>query len=393
MNLQHVRIIMSKEVVDNSRDWGSLASSFGMALLVPIMFAGMMKFMIDLQVDLAEQTLELPVQGVEFVPELAEYLRSANINVEAFKGDAVAEVTSGDREYVLLVSDDFILDSGSGKPGQLELIYNSQSLGTEQGKIYRIESVIREFSTTWGALRLLARGIDANLLAAINLNQTDLAPPGTRVKQVLSSVPFMILISAFMGVFYLAIDTTAGEREKGSLEPLLTLAVKRSDIVLGKIAASSAYGFVSLTLTLVLLALSLRWVPMESAGIDLDFGVIQAVKISVLVAPIVLIASSTLTLVASFTKSFKEAQTYLSLVILLPTMPLLVATFTTVKATWLTMTIPSLSQALIIEGIFSNNMPAWHLIATSIITSTIVAAILCWCAVALYCRENILGKS
>jgi len=391
MNFRQLRVIWHKEVIDNLRDWRSLAASFGLSVFTPLFFAIMLNFMINVKADVAEDTLELPVVGLAKSENLARHFKISNIDVTEFNKDPVEAITSGDEAMILIISDDFQEDFKLGRPAQLELLYDSQSLGAEQGKIYRIESVLRSYSYSISALRIQARGIDPTILRPIAVNRADLAPPGARAKLLLSSLPFFIVLSIFMGVYYLAIDTTAGERENGSLEPLLTLPISRADLVLGKIAATTTYGLASLLLTLLLFSASLDFVPVERLGIDITFGISEALTLCVLLLPLVLIASSALTVVASFTHSFKEAQTYLSLVTLVPTMPLIAGTFMPIKPGLATMAIPSLSQSLLIETLITSQLPSWPLIAVSVLSSAILALALCYVAVRLYQRENILG--
>lgn len=392
MNYHHLKIIWHKEVTDNLRDWRSLAASFGLSVFTPLFFAVMLNFMINIQADVAEETLKLPVIGLDQSANLKRHFKISNIEVVDFADNPIDAIHSGDESMVLVISNDFQEDFKAGKPAQLELLYDSQSLGAEQGKIYRIESVLRSYSYSLSALRVQARGIDPTLLRPLSVNKTDLAPPGARAKLLLSSLPFFIVLSIFMGVYYLAIDTTAGERENGSLEPLLTLPVSRADLVLGKICATTTFGFASLLLTLFLFAVALNFVPTDRLGIDISFGTLEAFILCILLLPLVFIASSALTVVASFTKSFKEAQTYLSLVTLVPTMPLIVGSFMPIKPSVATMSVPSLSQSLLVETIVTSRLPEWPLIAVSVVSSTLLALLLCWIAVRLYQRENILGN-
>ena len=195
-----------------------------------------------------------------------------------------------------------------------------------------------------------------------------------------------------MGGFYLAIDSTAGERERGSLEPLLTNPVARADLLLGKMAATICYMMLSLTLTVVGFTVALYFVPLEQLGMSSNFGLLVALKIILILAPFAPLGAALMTLVASFTRSYKEAQTYLGLVLLVPTMPLIVATILNIRPDFSLMWIPSLSQhLLIIELIKAEPMNLGYL-GVSTTCTLLLGALLAWLATRLYDRERLLRQ-
>ena len=95
------------------------------------------------------------------------------------------------------------------------------------------------------------RGIDPGLSRPIDTTEVDVASPAARALTMLASLPYFLVLVVFMGGFYLAIDTTAGEREHGSLEPLLTQPTSRTQIVLGKIVATSVFALVAVIVFMI----------------------------------------------------------------------------------------------------------------------------------------------
>jgi sodium transport system permease protein len=194
-----------------------------------------------------------------------------------------------------------------------------------------------------------------------------------------------------MGGLYVATDATAGERERGSLEPLLTTPVARHSIVFGKILATCAYMLLSLALTIAAFAVSLAFVPLESLGMSANFGPRVALAVFGVMAPFVLLGASIMTIVASFTRSYREAQSWLTAVLLVPTVPIIFAAIYQVPTRGALMWIPSLSQHLLINSLLrAEPLHAAH-VALSAGTALGCGVLLALVAARLYEREAILG--
>jgi sodium transport system permease protein len=149
-----------------------------------------------------------------------------------------------------------------------------------------------------------------------------------------------------MGGLYLAIDTTAGERERGSLEALLSLPVARAALVGGKILATCAYMSISLALNLSAFVFVFRFVPLDRIGMSANLSWGTALAFFGICLPFIPVGAVLMTLVASFTRTYREAQTYLTTVLLVPTLPIAFASIYSLKTKSSLMFIPSLSQHL-----------------------------------------------
>jgi sodium transport system permease protein len=201
----------------------------------------------------------------------------------------------------------------------------------------------------------------------------------------------VILLATLMGGLYLAIDATAGERERGSLESLLTLPVVREHLIYGKIAATAIMMLAALAIVTASIALSLEAVPLETFGMSANFGLDVVWQVFLTVAPFALIAAAILTVVASFTRTYKEAQSWLGIVLLVPTVPIAIAGVLSVQPRASLMLVPSLSQHLLIQGLIRGEplQASWTLIAAA--SCVALGLALAWLAGRLYRREAILG--
>lgn len=225
----------------------------------------------------------------------------------------------------------------------------------------------------------------------IVIDDIDVSTPAGRALLVLGMMTYFILFAMLMGGLYLAIDATAGERERGSLEPLLTVPVPRPTLIYGKVLAACCYMLASLAIALLAFTVALALVPLEALGMTANFDFRVAGKVFLVAAPFVLLGAALMTVVASFTRSYREAQSYLTVVLLVPTMPILFAGLYSLRpGTWL-MTIPSLSQHLLITNLLrAEPLQALHVVVS--VAATLGAGlVLTWLAGRLYQREAILG--
>ena len=389
-----VLTVFAKEVLDNFRDRRTLLSAliFG-PLFGPILFAVLITIMLTRTVGEVDEELELPVIGAEFAPNLVQFLRENNVGILPGP-DSLTEaeelVRSGERTLVLLVRQDFPQDFIDGNPAVVQWVSDSSD-GKGAKDAARLRLLLEGYNNKLGVLRLQARGISPQVLRPLAINNLDVSTPAGRSLIVLGMMTYFILFSMLMGGLYLAIDTTAGERERGSLEPLLTLPVRRTYLIFGKILATCFFMFLSLALTVFAFATALVFVPLEDLGMSANFGYREAAQVLLLMIPFILLGAAFMTVVASFTKSYKEAQSYLSVVLLIPTLPIIFAAIYNLRPTDWLMTIPSLSQHLVITSIMRAEDLNLEYVAISAVTTLIAGLALTWLATWLYRREGLLG--
>jgi sodium transport system permease protein len=305
--------------------------------------------------------------------------------------NAAREAIAGDAEELVLIVPPGYGDAlGHGEPAPLMLIYDSAD--TEVARdVARVRAVLQGYSQRLAALRLQARGVDPAVISPLAIRDVDVATPAGRSLLLLGMVTYFLLFSTLMGGLYLAIDSTAGERERGSLEALLTLPVARSTLIVGKMLATCCLMALALAVTLTAFALSLNRVPLEQLGMATHFGPATALGIFGILLPFIPLGAALMTLVASFTRSYKEAQTWLTGVLLIPTVPILFAGIYGLKATTSLMLVPSLSQHLLITSLMKGETPAALDVAISAGATLALGLVLGWIATRLYRREGILG--
>ncbi|HEX7037028.1 MAG TPA: ABC transporter permease [Pseudomonadales bacterium] len=384
-------VVLAKECRDNARDKRTLFASFSLPLLGPTLFIALMSFVLTNALGESRETFRLAVVGAEHAPRLMDHL--ARFNVELARvplDDPRQAVRDGDEKLVLVIDPTYPDRYRSGETVSVTLIYDSSSMGSERRNFERARQMIDQYARKIGVLRVQLRGIDPTVLQPIQVTEIDVASPAARALTLLSMLPYFLVLVVFMGGFYLAIDATAGEREHGSLEPLLSQPISRTQLVLGKIVAASVFSAISTILFLVSLAVSVPFVPLHRVGMSLSIGFADCVAMFAVSVPLILLGAALLTVVASFARSYKEAQTYLSLVVLVPTLPLIVTQLLGFEPdTWL-MLVPSLSQATLVNSLIEGDRLVWSHVAISVLSTGTLAALLTWVAVRLYSRERML---
>ena len=386
--------VFAKEVVDNFRDRRTLASALIMGpLFGPMLFAFVINLSIERSLDDIDRTMELPVIGEEHAPNLVSYLKSHNIDVIDGPGSrdaAVEGVTTGEHDVVLIIPENFGEQLAGVVPARVELISDKANTQADRDA-RRARSALHGYSQEIATMRLVARGVSPQVLSAINVDEVDVSTPSGRSAILLGMMSYFFIFALLMGGMYLAIDTTAGERERGSLEPLLSLPVTRDELMLGKIAATCVFMAVSLLLSLLSFYFALKFMPLEQLGMTPNFGPDVVFAAFLILLPFILLGASLMTLVASFTKSYKEAQTWLSVVLVAPTLPILVVSILTLRPKLEFMFVPSLSQHLLLVDMVKNEPVNYVHVAISVTSTLAIGAALTWICARLYRREGLLG--
>ena len=386
--------VFLKEVLDNFRDRRTLGSALLMGpIFGPVLFAFVINLSIERSLESAETTLELPVIGQEHAPNLVSFLRSRNIDAIDGPADTAAAmeaVTIGTHDVVLVIPEAFGEQLSGMIPARVALI-SDQANSDADRDARRARNALLAYQQVLAGTRVMARGINPRALQPLNIDEVDVSTPSGRSAMLLGMMSYFFVFAALMGGMYLAIDTTAGERERGSLEPLLSLPVTRDQLIYGKIAATCLFMTLSLMLSLTAFYFALKFMPLQQLGMTPNFGPAVVLAALAIFLPFILVGAALMTLVASFTKSYREAQTWLSVVLIAPTMPILIVSILTLRPRTEFMFIPSLSQHLLLVDMVKNEPINGLHVAISVVSTLVIGIILTWACARLYRREGLLG--
>lgn len=380
--------VFRKEVIENARDRRALSSALLYGPLVgPVLFAALITVILGQQQEAAEKTLQLPLIGAEHAPNLVRFLETQGVVIETPPQDPEAAIRDQTEDVVLRIPESYPARWLAAEPARVDLLFDA-SRQTAQTTVARVESLLQAYSRQVGVLRLQVRGIDPAVAAPVVVSQVDLSTAQSRAALLMAMLPYFLILSAFIGGMYLAIDTTAGERERQSLEPLLLAPVSRVQLAWGKLAATSLFASASLVICVLAFAVSMRLVPTAEFGLDLRLPFAAVLVMVITVLPVALLASGAQTVVASFSKSFREAQTYLQFLILIPALPSVLIAINPMKLELWMSAVPLLSQSLILTAVARGDTVAPQLILISMLSTTLLAAALGLVTARLFARER-----
>jgi len=392
--MRAILTVFIKEFRENLRDKRTLLSALLLGpLLGPMLFAVALSVSIERDTARNDRPTILAVSHAERAPNLVAFLHQYGVDVQPVTVDepgARSAIREHRQTQVLFISDDFGKQLAGGAPAPLVLYADSSDSSNARG-ISRVRVLLEQYGVLIQRLRITARGIDPLVLSPIVVQSVDVATPASRSVIFLGTLSYLILLTMLMGGMYLAIDTTAGERERGSLEALLTVPVKRQQLIYGKIMATCAYMTLSLSLTVTAFSIALRFVGLEQFGMTVNFGPLVALQVIAFCLPLVPLGAALMTIVAAFTRSYREAQTYLGLVLLVPTLPLVFAGMLGLRPTAALMAVPSLSQHFLITSLLRDEPISATFFALSVIATGAAGAVLVLIAGRLYDREALLG--
>lgn len=334
--------VAKKELLDLFRDRRTMLLGLLMGpLVIPALILGMGSMAEKKARTQLESTLQLPVIGAEHAPNLVAFLKGRNIAVQPPPEDPDALVRDQAADVVLRIDPEFGAQWRGSRPAKVELIYDS-SRQDSRIPVDRLRDALVEYSRTVGVLRGINRGTSPEAGFAVQVAQRDVATPESRRGMLLAFLPYMLILFSFLGGAHLVMDSTAGERERQSLEPLLATPASRAAIMSGKILAACLFGMLSLLLIVLAFKFTFAVAPGPLRLVDVSLPVMAQLLFVLL--PMVLIGTTLLTLISASVKSMKEAQGYMSVLMLLPIIPTVMLMVNPIKNQLWQFAVPFLAQ-------------------------------------------------
>ena len=381
--------VMRKEWLDFFRDRRTFyLSLLMMPLLYPLLFLGIGKLTQMRAETQLEKTLSVPVVGMERAPNLMKFLASYGIDAKPAPADIEARVRAQQEDLALAVDADFADDWHAGKPAKIDIITDTTRRNGDV-KVARVSKVLESYGNGVGAMRLLIRGINPGIAAPLHVGTRDMATPEAKNSQFMSILlPMILTIFAFIGGAHLAMDTTAGERERQSLEPLLATPASRAALVGGKMLAAALLGMISMLLILVAFKLTATLATGMAKQMDVSF--LAMGKLLLTLVPLVLIGTALITALAAGAKSMKEAQSHMMWLMMLPMLPAygLMAYPLKDTAVW-QYAVPFLAQNQLIQKISRGEVASLQQWGVYLASSLALAALLWALAVWRYRQEKL----
>ena len=379
-----IRIVFWKELRETLREKRTLSLLLLFTLMYPVLIGYVMHQMIDKNTRTEREGIELAIIGGAQAPTLVSQLRQKNVTVNQvapMDEEAIAALLHARKTAaVLRLSDDFVENYGAMRPARIDLWFDSAAESGPQRR--QIEEVLQAYSSNIASARLLAHGVSPATLSPIQVQRYDTGTNASRSAMVIGGIIGILFFPAFMLTMSAAVDSTAGERERRSLEVLMAQPIRTWELVCGKWLAASVPAVVGVTLELLLAHAILAWMPLEEIGMSWSLGWGEMLLVCLVTAPLALLSGALYIALAMNAKSFKEAQTTLSFVMIIPLIPGFAVSALELKtAAWMYL-VPTLSnQTLLKELAKSSELGALPFVLTffsSLLPALLVVGFASW---------------
>jgi sodium transport system permease protein len=334
--------------------------------------------------------IEIPIVGAQHAPAMVDWLRQQEgVRITDGPQDAEHAVREQKQDVVLVIADDFNKQFAAARRAEVQLIADG-SRDSAKPKVQRVRRLLEMYGMQIATLRLIARGISPAIAAPIRIEDIEVSSTQQRAARILGFVPLFIVIAAFAGGMQIATDSTAGERERGSLESLLVNPVAREAFVGGKWLAAVVFAALTMVLTTTLCATVLGRMPLQELGIRFRFGPEAIAGALAASLPMAFLASSLQIFVASFARSFKEAQSYLGMLILLPMLPGILTVVYPITNQWWMAPVPVLGQHLLLTDVLGGKDPGVLAFSLAAVSALAASLLLVYLTTRLFRKEKVI---
>lgn len=381
-------VVVRKELKDAFRDRRAIYSVLLGSLVGPILVGVMISAMADRQREIED--VAIPIVGRVHAPALIAWLeQQTGVTVLDGPADAEAAVRGRREAVVVVIPEDYAERFRASRPVEIRVVSDG-SRAASRPKVQRVLGLLQRYGSEVGAMRLIGRGVSPAVVRPLDLVEVEVSSAQQRAAVILNFIPLFIVLAAFTGGMHIATDATAGERERGSLEPLLVNPAPRLVIASGKWMAAALSAMLSVGITTLLCLAVLRVIPLQDLGIRFRLGPAEVAGLVAGALPLCLLATAIQTCLATFARSFKEAQSYMGFLILVPMLPgVLSAVYPIASQPWM-YPVPILGQHLLLSDVLGGKTPGVVMFIAAAATTLAAALVLVGLVTALLRRERII---
>lgn len=400
MDLKTVGIVYRKEFTEWVRDRRTLISTVLVPLLIfPIMIVGIVGVSSAMVGKAKQETPKVMIIGGENSPKLlANLSKFENIEIVPYASNWKDQISNKEVRAAAEIPRGFETSLESGSPQTVKIYYYEGELKSSFGAD-RVEKFFKDYRDSVVKERLAAKNLPASVLSPFEVKQENVAPPEKVSGATIGTfVGYMVIILSMTGAIYPAIELTAGEKERGTMETILSSPISRLDLVLGKFllvfSASIAAAILSVTSMGTSFAV-LSHVHLSDSGgqaLQLNLGWLSVVFVFLMALPLSVLFSALLMTIALFAKSYKEAQSYLTPITFVAVIPAVASVMPGVELTPKLALVPVLNTSLVCKEIMTGTYH-WSSIAVIFASTCAYAAVALFLAVKTFQRESVLFRS
>jgi sodium transport system permease protein len=297
---------------------------------------------------------EIVVIGLDSAPTLRNFLERQTYTIKAAPADWEARLKDSKLgDPVVVVPGNFEDALAHGEPPRIQLVYSSANQRAQSG-VGSIAQLLQGFDSEQASMRLIARGVTPGLMTVTRVDEHDIADNASRAASLTTMIPMFVMMAVLYGALNAALDTTAGERERGSLEPLLATPASRIALVVGKWGAVFSLGLLIAVLSCLSFLPAQSLLRSESLAALFRFGWVEAAWFIGLLAPLAAALSALMMAIAIRCKTFKEAQANTVVLTLAVTMTPMIGMFNQEGESAWNLWVPALAQSTLMNRVLKN---------------------------------------
>jgi sodium transport system permease protein len=404
MNLSAVGVVYRKEFTEWVRDRRTLISTVIVPLLLfPIIMVGFTAMATVLVGKAEKETPKIMILGGEDSPQVLADLRKIDtLEIAPYQDNWKEQISEKQIRAAVEIPPGFqsALEKSDAKTVKIYFYQGElkSSLGAE-----RIEKSLKEYRDSVVKDRLAAKNVAASVLTPFSIEQQNVAPPEKVSGATVGGfIGYLVVLLCMTGAMYPAIDLTAGEKERGTMETILSSPISRLDLVLGKFFLVLSAALATAALSVFSMGVSFSVLSRlnassdngrgESAALLLQLGPKAVASIFLMALPLAVLFSAVLMTIALFAKSHKEAQSYLTPMTFLVVIPAVASLLPGVDLTPKLALVPILNTSLVCKEIMTGTYH-WNSIALIFVSTCVYAAVALFLAVKTFQRESVLFRS
>ena len=347
-------VVYWKEVRDALRDRRTAMMVFVASIVTgPLTLILMAQFISGLEEKAA--TLKVRISGQQYAPALVNFLQRNDVEIEAAPAEYEKRIREGRLDAVIVVPEDFDERYLAGDNAKVEIVYDDSRTESSPA-IRQAERLLRAFNRESGMLRMMSRGVSPDLTEPVKVGHVNTATPRQKGAFLLFLIPMFAILSPLLGGMTLAIDSTAGERERGSLEPLLANPVPVGQVVLGKWLAAWTFATLVATFTLGGFVIAASFYAQKRLAALMAFGTPEFIQFVAMVIPFAAMTAAIQMVICTYGRTYREAQTYVSYLATVVSFVPLIVMFSGLKDAFWQLVVPVLGQQVVLGRVVRGDM-------------------------------------
>lgn len=402
MNLRSVWVVYHKELTEWLRDRRTLISTVLVPLLAfPLLISGVIYLSSALVNQAQKEVPKVMIIGGEDSPDVVAALRAnKELEVVPYADNWKNQISEKEIRAAVEIPRGFQASVENGTPKTVQIDYYEGEIKSGFGADH-VESSLKAYRDDLVKKRLEAKSLPVSLMAPFDTKKQNVAPPEkVGGASIGSFIGYMVIILSLTGAMYPAIALTAGEKESGTMETILSSPVSRLDLVLGKFLLVFSASLTTAILSVTSMGVSFAYLgrslsntaSASGGGVHMNLGLTSVVAVFLMALPLSVLFAALLMTIALFAKSYKEAQSYLTPLTFVVVIPAIASVMPGVELNPKLALIPVLNTSLVCKEIIAGTYH-WSSIGMIFVSTCVYAGIAIFLAVKTFQRETVLFRS